>query len=169
MSARTLYLVRHAVAAERGDEWPDDAKRPLTDAGIDRMQLAARGLARLGVDLGIVLTSPYMRARQTAEILAAAFATAPRIVTIASLKPGAAYDGLLKDLDRHARGNGTALIGHEPGLGEVAGRLAGISHGLEFKKGAVCRIDVAAIPPSGPGHLRWFMTARTLGMIKKRD
>ena len=61
-----LYLVRHGLAEERGDAWPDDTKRPLTDEGISRMRKAARGLARLGVSVEVVLTSPLVRARQTA-------------------------------------------------------------------------------------------------------
>ena len=52
-----LYLIRHAIAAERGDEWPDDEKRPLTEDGIARMRKAARGLARLEVSLDIVFTA----------------------------------------------------------------------------------------------------------------
>ena len=66
-----LYLVRHGLAEERGEKWPDDTKRPLTEEGIVRMRKAARGLARLGVAVDVVLTSPLVRARQTADIVAA--------------------------------------------------------------------------------------------------
>jgi phosphohistidine phosphatase len=59
-----LYLIRHAIAEERGDKWPDDAKRPLTLEGTARMRKAAKGLVRLGVKFDVVLTSPLVRARQ---------------------------------------------------------------------------------------------------------
>ncbi|HUR33384.1 MAG TPA: histidine phosphatase family protein, partial [Vicinamibacterales bacterium] len=82
-----LYLIRHAVAEERGDRWPDDAKRPLSDDGVTRMRKAAKGLVRLGLRLDVVLASPLVRTRQTAEIVAAAFEHSPPIVMLESLTP----------------------------------------------------------------------------------
>ena len=162
-----LYLIRHAIAAERGEEWPDDGKRPLTDEGVARMRKAARGLARLGADIDVIFTSPLVRARQTAEIVAAALDARPSIVTMDALAPGASYAALIADLEKHGRKNRLGLVGHEPGLGEFAGRLIGSRHAIEFKKGAICRIDVEQLPPAGPGHLRWFMSPRILRAIKK--
>jgi phosphohistidine phosphatase len=166
-SSFELYFIRHAIAVDRGDEWPDDDKRPLTDEGIARMRKAARGLARLDTSIDVVLTSPLVRARQTAEIVVAALDPRPSIVTIESLAPGAAFAALMADLEKHGRKSRLALVGHEPGLGEVAGRLIGSRHAIEFKKGAICRIDVDELPPAGPGHLRWFLTPRMLRGIKK--
>lgn len=162
-----LYFVRHAIAAERGDAWPDDSKRPLTDEGASRMRKAARGLARLDVGIDVILTSPLVRARQTADILASALDPRPSIVTIESLAPGAGYTAFVADLEKHARKSRIAVVGHEPGLGELAARLIGSRHAIEFKKGAVCRIDLDQIPSAGPGHLRWFLTPRMLRAIKK--
>ncbi len=162
-----LYLIRHAIAAERGEAWPDDDKRPLTDDGIARMRKAARGLARLDVAIDVIFTSPLVRARQTADIVAGALDARPSLVTIESLAPGAAHAALMADLEKQARKSRIALVGHEPGLGELAGRLIGSRHAIEFKKGAVCRIDLDQIPPTGPGRLRWFLTPRMLRAVKK--
>jgi len=162
-----LYLIRHGVAEERGDAWPDDAKRPLTDEGMSRMRKAARGLSRLGVVFDIVLTSPLVRARQTAEIVASGLAPRPSLVNLDSLAPDAGYAALITDLEKQARKPRLALVGHEPGIGELAGRLVGSRRSLEFKKGAICRIDVDEIPPSGPGQLRWFLTPKILLALKK--
>ncbi|HZR26777.1 MAG TPA: phosphohistidine phosphatase SixA [Vicinamibacterales bacterium] len=162
-----LYLIRHAIAAERGEAWPDDAKRPLTEDGIDRMRKAARGLSRLDVTIDLVLTSPLVRAKQTAEIVAAAIDTRPPVTVIESLAPGASYNALMADLEKHARKSRIALVGHEPGIGELAARFIGSRHAIEFKKGAVCRIDLEEIPPAGPGDLRWFLTPRFLRAVKK--
>jgi phosphohistidine phosphatase len=162
-----LSLIRHGVAAERGDAWPDDSKRPLTEAGIERMRKAARGLARLDITIDIVFTSPLVRARQTADIVVAALDPRPSLITIDSLAPGGAYAALMADLEKHARKNRIALVGHEPAIGELAARLIGSRHAIEFKKGAVCRIDVDDIPPAGPGSLRWFLTPRFLREVKK--
>ena len=67
-----LYLVRHAVAAERGDDWPDDTKRPLTANGVSRFREVVEGLVWFGVGIDEIYSSPLVRARQTAEAIAAA-------------------------------------------------------------------------------------------------
>ncbi len=162
-----LYLIRHAVAEERGDEWPDDAKRPLSDDGASRMRKAARGLDRLGVTLDVVVTSQLVRAKQTAELVAAAMNPRPPIVTAESLAPGGTYQEVVTDLEKQSRRTRIAIVGHEPGIGEFAARLIGSRHSIEFKKGAVCRIDVDALPPSGPGDLRWLLTPKILRSIRK--
>jgi phosphohistidine phosphatase len=162
-----LYLVRHGLAEQRGDAWPDDARRPLTEEGIARMRKAARGLARLDVAIDIVLTSPLVRAKQTAEILAGAIDPKPPLVAVESLSPDGSYAAVVADLEKHARKTRVALVGHEPSIGELAARLIGSRHAIEFKKGAVCRIDVDALPPSGPGDLRWLMTTKILRSIGK--
>jgi phosphohistidine phosphatase len=161
-SPHEIYLIRHGLAEERGPKWPDDTKRPLTDKGMARLKKSARGLVKIGVTFDVMLTSPLVRARQTAEIIAAAFDPRPPIVNVDSLTPDGSYQATLDDLAKQARRTRIALVGHEPSLGEYAGRLAGSRHGFEFKKGAVCRIDLETLPPGGPGSLRWFMTSKML-------
>lgn len=160
-----LYLVRHAVAEERGEAWPDDTKRPLTAEGISRFRRAARGLATFGMSVDVILTSPLTRARQTADILAAALDA--RIVTSDALAPGGSHQAILGDLERHSKKAARiALVGHEPDIGQLAARLCGWRHPLVFKKGAVCRIDVDALPPGGPGQIRWFAPPRMLRSLR---
>ena len=161
-----LYLIRHGVAEERGEAWPDDAKRPLTEDGTSRMRKSARGLSRLGVVFDIVLTSPLVRARQTAEIVAGGLAPRPTLVNLDSLAPDAGYAALMTDLEKHARKPRIALVGHEPDIGELAARLIGSRRSIEFKKGAICRIDIDEIPPNGPGQLRWFIAPKILLALK---
>ena len=161
-----LYLIRHGVAEEQGNSWPDDSKRPLTDEGTQRMRKAARGLAKMGVRFDAVLTSPYLRTRQTAEILAEEYEDRPPVVPVESLTPGALLADAIADIERHARSSRVAIVGHEPGIGELAARLAGARYPIEFKKGAVCRIDVKTFP-AGPGRLRWFMTSKILRAMRK--
>jgi phosphohistidine phosphatase len=162
-----LYLIRHGLAEERGNAWPDDAKRPLTEDGISSMRKEARGLARLGVSLEVVLSSPLVRARQTAELVSNGLDPRPPIVNVDSLAPDGSYPALAADLEKHARKSRIALVGHEPGIGELAARLIGSRHSFEFKKGAVCRIDVDELPPGGPGNLRWFLTPKQLKRIRR--
>ena len=160
-----IYLVRHGVAEERSVKWPDDSKRPLTADGMSKMKKAARGLERVGVTFDVVLSSPLVRARQTADIVAAELDSHPAIVNIESLAPGAAYNALLADLEKHARkGTRIALVGHEPGIGELAARLVGSRHPIEFKKGAIARIDVTTLRP-GVSELRWLLRPKQVRLI----
>jgi phosphohistidine phosphatase len=144
-----LYFIRHGVAEERGDAWPDDNKRPLTDEGISRLRKAVRGLARIGVSFDLVLTSPLVRARQTADIVAGGLDPRPSIVNIDSLAPAGSYASVVADLEKHARKNRLALVGHEPMIGEARRAAHRLAPSDRIQKGAVCRIDVDNLPPTG--------------------
>ena len=157
-----LYVVRHAIAAERGDEFPDDAKRPLTTDGITRFRETVEGLGSLGVKLDQILTSPLVRTRQTADILAEMLPGRPPITEIRALAPGSSVAAAVTALGEYGRRSSIAIVGHEPGVGELAARLVGARQAFCFKKGAVCRIDVAALPLACPGTLRWFLTPKML-------
>jgi phosphohistidine phosphatase len=162
-----LYLIRHGVSEERGDAWPDDGKRPLTAKGMSKLRVAARGLARLGVSFDVMVSSPLVRTRQTAEIIAGGLEPHPTITTLDSLAPGGSNTAVLADLEKFVKRERIALVGHEPGIGELAARLLGSRHAIPFKKGAMCRIDVETLPPSGPGELRWFLPPRMLKSLRR--
>src|SRR3990172_1191400 len=120
-----LYLIRHGVAEDRGEAWPDDAKRPLTQDGMSKLRKSARALSRLGVVFDVIVASPFVRTRQTAEIIAGGLDPHPHIVTADSLAPGGTVAAVLSDLEKHAKRGRIALVGHEPGIGELAARLVG--------------------------------------------
>ena len=161
-----LYLVRHGVAAERGDAWPDDAKRPLTPQGLTRMRRIAQGLGALGTRFDLILSSPLVRARQTADALVS-LADGKAIVTLDALSPGGSPASVIGALAEHSRRHAIALVGHEPNMGELAARLLGLRTPPPFKKGAVCRIDVEALPPGRSARLVWFATPKMLRQIGK--
>jgi phosphohistidine phosphatase len=158
----TLYVVRHAIAAPQGPEYPDDSKRPLTERGTTRFRKVVDGLVELGVDADVILSSPFVRARETADILSSGLRGHPAVVETTSLVPGATYEDLLAELRRHARANAVVLVGHDPTIGEIAARLVGSTGRFDFKKGGVCRIDVGHLPPGGPGRVVWFAPPRML-------
>ena len=162
MSTYFIYLVRHGLAAEQGPEFPNDDDRPLTSEGIQRMRVQVLGLRALDVRLDRVLTSPLVRAAQTAEILAAGLGCAAPLVTVDALRPGGRYDALLAALARLGHERSIALVGHMPSVGEIAARLIGAQAPLAFKKGAACCIEADALPPAGVGQLRWFVPPRAL-------
>ena len=162
MPPSEIYLVRHAIAAERGDDWPDDSKRPLTERGISRFKEAVGGLKALDETIEEVFTSPLVRARQTADILAAGVAGRPTVKVLDALSPGHPPATVMAQLSKVAKRRCIALVGHEPDLGELAAFLIGARRPLPFKKGGVCRIDVASLSAKAAGTLVWFVTPKIL-------
>jgi phosphohistidine phosphatase len=159
-----IYLVRHAIAAERGPKYPDDRTRPLTPDGVKRFTDAVRGLVALDVALDAILTSPLARAEETAALLADGFEKRPPVEVVEALAPGGRFaaivEAVTKQAKRHRRR--IALVGHEPDLGEITARWLGARGHVEFRKGAVCAIDVDSATPAGPGTLRWLLPPRVL-------
>ena len=160
-----IYLVRHAIAAERGPKYPDDRLRPLTPEGVKRFRESVKGLSKFGVEIDQVLTSPCC-ARDTATLLASAFARRrskrSRRLPRRTSSPSSRIKASAK---RHRR---LALVGHQPDLGEFTARLLGSRGAVEFRKGAICLIDVDSATPGGPGTLRWFLPPRALRAISDK-
>jgi phosphohistidine phosphatase len=158
-----LYIVRHAAAYGRDpDRWPDDSRRPLTPEGEEEFRRAARGLARIASRADAILSSPYQRAWQTAQILSDLDswpAPEPSPVLEPTLPPQKAALAL----EDYA---GTvAVIGHRPGLHELAAYLlTGEGDGLEItiKKGGVACIRFDGALEPGAGELRWLLTPKAL-------
>jgi phosphohistidine phosphatase len=157
-----LYVVRHAIAAERGSDWPDDSKRPLTEKGVERFRESVDGLIWLDVQLGVVLTSPLVRAKQTAEFLAGGLPSRPPVKVIDALAPGHTPQEVLEHVAREGRGHSRiAIVGHEPDLGELIGWLLGSRRAVPLKKGGVCLMDLDTMS-SRHGTLAWLMPPKAL-------
>jgi|SRR5262245_7620256 len=157
-----LYLVRHAIAAERGDDWPDDSKRPLTERGISRFKESVGGLKELDGIIDEIFTSPLVRARQTADLLAAGAGGRPNVKLLDALAPGTPPATVMAQLAKAAKSRRIALVGHEPDLGELAAFVIGARRPMPFKKGGICRIDVAGLTSKAVGTLVWFVTPKIL-------
>lgn len=165
MPVLELYLIRHGVAAERSDDYPDDSKRPLTSAGISRLRKEAKALDAMDVGFDHIITSPLVRTRQTADVFAETLKTKPSVSQSDALAPAGTPVAVIQEIGKHSKKGRIALVGHEPNIGELAARLIGARAPLEFKKGAICRIDFDVLPPKGTGQLRWFVTAKMLREI----
>ena len=155
-------IVRHAIAEERDSvRWPDDAERPLTEAGAERFTSAAHGLARLVGHVGAVLSSPAARAWQTAELLELE-AGWPAPEPCAALAVGGATDEVPAALpDRRS----VAVVGHEPQLSELASLLlAGDPYAvpIELRKGGAVLLACPGRPAPGTAVLRWSASPRIL-------
>jgi phosphohistidine phosphatase len=161
---KELLVVRHAIAFPKdAGRWPDDAKRPLTARGRRRFRDATAGLRRLTAAPDVVLTSPYVRARETADILARR-AEWPEARDCPELEPGVHPKEILKRL-RATPGARIAVVGHEPHLGHLlALSLAGDENELsvELKKGGVGLISFPDDVRPGAACLLWLATPRLL-------
>jgi phosphohistidine phosphatase len=162
MATLEVYLIRHGVAEARGEEYPDDSKRPLTSEGMARLRREAKGLDALDVVFAQIVTSPLVRTRQTADVLSESMKAKAPIVNSDALAPAGTPGAVIQELAKYAKKGSVALVGHEPNMGELAARLIGARAPLEFKKGAICRIDFDVLPPKGVGRLRWFITPKVL-------
>ncbi len=159
-----LILIRHAIAFERDLlRWPDDSGRPLTPEGVSRFEQAARGLRSICKSVDIVLSSPYVRAMETAEILEEE-AGWPEPKPCAVLKPSHEPDDVIAFVQEQHHYGVVALVGHEPLLGELAGvLLAGTGAPAQpFKKGgAACfRSDLGV--GDGAMMLRWWLPPKLM-------
>lgn len=165
MPTLELYLIRHGISAERGPEYPDDSKRPLTSRGISALRKEAQALNELGVAFDLIITSPLARTRQTADTLAELLSARPSVTASDALAPAGTPAAVIQEVAKHAKKGRIALVGHEPNMGELAARLTGARAPVRFKKGAICRIDFEVLPPKGVGEIRWFLPPRVLRRI----
>jgi len=156
-----LLIVRHAIAVDRGTPGIPDAERPLTPEGIERFEQAAAGLARLVDRPDALLTSPLLRARQTAEIAAAAWGRIEPTDTPALA--GGTFADHAKVLDAYAPEATVVVVGHEPYVSDLLGRLLGSrdTERLSFRKGGAALVEIRG-RLAGGGHLVWFLPPKVL-------
>jgi len=122
---KKLLFLRHGDADHTGPpSWSHDSRRPLTVEGIARMALEARGMERLGLRIEAVVTSPYLRARQTADEVIRLYRLADRVVVAEPLEPGGTFRDLVKSL-RGVDAEHVLVVGHAPDLGVWVGALTG--------------------------------------------
>lgn len=154
-----LYLLRHGIADHPGWSAPD-SERPLNGEGIESLQKYGKRLTKWGVEPGLILHSPYVRARQTALIVAQGIDASGRLREDDRIAPGFSLDLLGQVLRENAAAAELMLVGHNPDFEEVASALIGGAR-LGFPKGALCCIDVD--DASGPtGTLKWHATKKLL-------
>ncbi len=164
-----LYLLRHAVAVKRQARRPGgDRGRRLTRGGIRKMRRIARALRALEIRADLILSSPFLRARETAEIIAAELGSPDPELT-AYLEPGVATERLCAFLSRRAgKARRVFLVGHEPALSVLASVLVsgGEQMQMVMKKGGVCRLRVGRLRCGRCAELEWLLTPRVLAQMR---
>jgi len=156
-----LYIIRHAIAIDEGTpEYDNDSERPLSDKGKKKMRQIAKGLRALGVDFDLILSSPYLRAKETAEILAEVSRTKADVAFSENLIPMGDPDLLISEMNEKYSANSIALIGHEPHLSSLISLLVSDNASLDItlKKGGVCRLSADDLHHTRKATLEWLIT-----------
>ena len=157
-----LYIVRHGIAIDRADpKSPPEAERPLTAKGVQKTRSAALGLRALNLKPDVLITSPFVRAAQTAEIFAEAVGFSPDKIRVSeALKPAADPAEIVKELSQ-LKAKEMMCFGHAPHVDRLLEHLSGARGPFtELKKAGVACIEQAS--GHGRWHLLWLMTPKIL-------
>jgi len=160
-----LYILRHGVAASR-EEWAPkrESQRPLTSKGEKQMRRISRAMRKLELSFDLILSSPFLRARQTAAIVADTFDAKEKLKLSDALAPGSNPRRFIEEA-RHLFGASRQIlvVGHEPFLSALISLLVrGDAHvGLKLKKAGLCKLELNALKP-GAAILEWLLAPRHL-------
>jgi phosphohistidine phosphatase len=161
-----LYVLRHAEAEPKGPSWAaHDHERPLTPSGIKKFERSLKGLRGLELKIDLVLSSPFTRARQTAEIFCRAFKAGRKLEFTLHLIPSGDPRKLISDLRQsYADRENIVIVGHEPYLSELVSQLIGgdIYSNLALKKGGICKLEADKLAYDRCATLKWLLTPRQL-------
>lgn len=154
-----LYILRHAKAEEHGTRFPDDSKRPLTADGEKEMFRVARGMRELELAFDVILSSPFVRAKRTAEIVAEVFRFGKLRLSL-NLASGGDPQKLIDELNAETSvAKNILLVGHEPYLSGLISHLAtgGKALQLNFKKAGLCKLSIRELEYGRCATLEWLM------------
>ena len=161
-----LYVLRHGVAEDRGGSgYASDGERPLTAKGVRRMTRQIRGLRSLEVSIDVVVTSPLVRAVQTAEIVHEGLRVTSRLVTSNALAPGGSPSQLISNLATGYSSTGDVMVvGHEPHLSSLISILTtgDPEPVVRLRKGALCKLRLPAPRYGRCGWIEWSMTPKQM-------
>ena len=162
-----LFLLRHAIAVESGSSAGlSDADRPLSPEGKKKMRKIALGMKTLELSFDLILSSPYVRARETAEIVAHEFGSVLEFTP--RLEVGGDPATLVAEVDARARDlTDVLLVGHEPQLSRLISYLLAGNSGLSvtMKKGGLCKLDVPRLRYARSASLEWLLTPSQLARL----
>lgn len=155
-----IYLLRHAIA-EEGEAGKADRDRALVPEGRKKLKEVLRLARQADTAISLILTSPYRRARETAEIVADLLANEAEVVETKTLEPDGQVEAVWSDLRAHKPIDSVMLVGHEPLLAAlVAFLLNSSSLRVDFKKSALVRLDIDSFTAQPHGTLRWMITPK---------
>jgi len=159
-SSVEILLLRHGIAADARPGQPD-AERALTGEGKQKLRSLLRRLRKAGVRPALILTSPYLRARQTAELARDVLAPGAMIVPARALEPGSTPQQAWDEIRLYSNQPAVLCASHEPLCGQLAAFLLGAPElSVDFRKGAMMCIEVEGAGARPRGTLRWLAPPR---------
>jgi phosphohistidine phosphatase len=163
-----LYIVRHGIAIDREDpKCPSEAERFLTEEGVEKTKQVAKGIAALGLEVDLMISSPYARAMQTAAIFASALEyPKQKIRRTESLLPGAEPGAFLRELAREKNVSSVFCFGHAPHVDGLLAAAVGAPHHIAtMKKAGVALVELKRLSPPN-GQLVWLVTPKLIRKSK---
>jgi phosphohistidine phosphatase len=161
-----LYLFRHGIAVDRGlPDYEDDSQRPLTAKGAARIKRIAQAMERLGIKVDLIISSPYLRAHQTAQIVAEHYDIEKNLHLSENLTPAASPSALIGEMHEfYADALGVLVVGHEPYLSALASTLLAGDEKvvLTFKKGGLAKFSIDELIYGRCAALDWLITPRQM-------
>lgn len=154
-----IYLLRHGIAEDAGPGSPD-SERALTREGREKLRRILKRAREAGVAPSLILSSPYRRAHETAEIAAEALEYGGKIVLTPALIPNASPGEIWEEIRSRRDEDAVLLASHEPLMSSLLAHLLGAaSLHTDFKKGAIARVDAESLGPTPRCILKWLLTA----------
>jgi phosphohistidine phosphatase len=155
-----VYLLRHGIA-EESSESGNDADRALTPEGRRKLRQVLEAASDAGTQPALILTSPLRRALESAEIAQTVFKCKNNLHHSKVLAPGSTTEQVWDEIRAHRDAPSLMLVGHNPLFTELAAYLLGSKEiQIDFKKGALLRVDIDRFPAEPKGLLRWYLTAK---------
>lgn len=164
-----LYLLRHGIAADVGTGGVrHDSERPLTDEGREKLQRVAAAMLAMGLEFELILSSPFLRARQTAEIIADALKARKRLSLLDDLACGGDVRTVVHKLTSiRPVPESLLLVGHEPDMSELVSLLCTgeTRMAVEFKKAGLCKLEAGTLRPGRCATLSWLLTPKQMSLM----
>ena len=164
-----IYLIRHSNAVDPGTPgYEDDSARPLTEKGHEKMRRIASALKTLGVVPDLIVSSPYLRARETAEILAKELKYRSELAFSDALAPMGDADRIIGEINEKYSVDELVLVGHEPCFSVLVGTLIAAAPGIEMdlKKGGACCLSADNLKVERKAVLEWLLTPKLLTRLE---
>lgn len=164
-----IFILRHGIAVERGTPgFDNDADRPLLPKGERRLRAAAAAMEQMDLSFDLILSSPFLRAKRTAEIVAKKLKLKRRLQFSSALTPDGSFKSLIKQLNELRPGpENVLLVGHEPYLSQLISLLvAGDENvAVEMKKGGLCKLEADPLRAGRCAKLAWLLTPAQMELM----
>ena len=164
-----LYLLRHGIAVEPGTPgYENESERPLIPKGERRLRDAAAAMKKLELSFDLILSSPFARAKQTAEIVAGELKLKKQLKFSDELAPGGSSKALIQELiGLEPATEDVLLVGHEPSLSRLISLLVsgGTVGTIEMKKGGLCKLEAAQLRHGQCARLAWLLTPSQMELM----